>query len=86
MLKFFSFAEIRLFCFTTAIAMGLDYLLELILFGPILALATKCEKAKFPVTKPNLDSLKMNDAGWRIYVNLIIFLNFSPSILQIYRN
>ncbi|VDM72829.1 unnamed protein product, partial [Strongylus vulgaris] len=36
--------EIRLFCFGTAIAMGLTYVYQLFLFGPVLSLATACEK------------------------------------------
>ena len=51
--------EIRLFCMTTAIAMGIDYIFELILFGPMLVVASKFEK---PKDKPERDVFA---TGWR---------------------
>ncbi|VDN02925.1 unnamed protein product [Thelazia callipaeda] len=70
--------EIRLFCMTTAIAMGLDYLYELILFGPILALATHCEKRG---KKHSNSTFVPNTSltGWRMQIH-----NFSRWVLKMY--
>ncbi|EJW71463.1 hypothetical protein WUBG_17630, partial [Wuchereria bancrofti] len=50
---------------TPAIAMGLDYLYELILFGPILALASHCEKRnkKYKISSYSQKPLLY---GWRL--------------------
>uniref|UniRef100_A0A0N5B0M8 SSD domain-containing protein n=1 Tax=Syphacia muris TaxID=451379 RepID=A0A0N5B0M8_9BILA len=64
--------EIRLFCIATAIAMGLDYLYELILFGPVLAIATRCEK---PTAKSCLFSVEPQRQktlqGWRYKIDRV---------------
>ncbi|RCN46496.1 hypothetical protein ANCCAN_07490 [Ancylostoma caninum] len=53
-----SYVEVRLFCFGTATSMGLTYVYQLILFGPVLSLAAGCEK------KSRLEA-KDYDGGWR---------------------
>uniref|UniRef100_A0A915Q2L6 SSD domain-containing protein n=1 Tax=Setaria digitata TaxID=48799 RepID=A0A915Q2L6_9BILA len=70
--------EIRLFCVSTAIAMGLDYLYELILFGPVLALASHCEK-RHKKYKISSSSQKALLHGWRLQVD-----TFMKWILRIY--
>ncbi|VDO59395.1 unnamed protein product [Onchocerca flexuosa] len=59
--------EIRLFCISAAIAMGLDYLYELILFGPVLALASHCEKRNKKYTISSC-SEKTLLHGWRLQI------------------
>ncbi|KAM3728002.1 Patched-related protein [Dirofilaria immitis] len=70
--------EIRLFCMSTAIAMGLDYLYELILFGPVLALASYCEKCnkKYMVSSCPEKTLLY---GWRLKID-----RFMKWILRMY--
>lgn len=70
--------EIRLFCVSTAIAMGLDYLYELILFGPILALASHCEKRNKKYTISSY-SQKPLLYGWRLQID-----TFMKWILRMY--
>uniref|UniRef100_A0A1I8ALK1 SSD domain-containing protein n=1 Tax=Steinernema glaseri TaxID=37863 RepID=A0A1I8ALK1_9BILA len=65
--------EIRMFCMATAIAMGLDYILQLIMFGPILAIASKLEKVK-PKDAPDVFS-----HGWRAKID-----SFMKWILKMY--
>ncbi|VDN85446.1 unnamed protein product [Brugia pahangi] len=68
--------EIRLFCVSTAIAMGLDYLYELILFGPILALASHCEKRNKKYTISSY-SQKPLLYGWRLQVSINFIKHYS---------
>ncbi|VDN23946.1 unnamed protein product [Gongylonema pulchrum] len=70
--------EIRLFCMTTAIAMGLDYLFELILFGPVLALAAHCEKRDWK-RLPSSNPLKTPLHGWRLQID-----TFMSWVLKMY--
>ncbi|MFH4982804.1 hypothetical protein AB6A40_009513 [Gnathostoma spinigerum] len=78
--------EIRLFCFATALALGLGYLFELVLFGPILAIATRYERKKSTKrtdTKPEESSLILRI--WRRKMDgcLKFLLNFYCFILQL---
>ncbi|EYC36906.1 hypothetical protein Y032_0844g2647 [Ancylostoma ceylanicum] len=50
--------EVRVFCFGTATSMGLTYVYQLILFGPVLSLAAGCEKKSHRETKDD-------EGGWR---------------------
>uniref|UniRef100_A0AC35U2A7 SSD domain-containing protein n=1 Tax=Rhabditophanes sp. KR3021 TaxID=114890 RepID=A0AC35U2A7_9BILA len=61
--------EIKMFCGTTAIAMVIGYVLELTLFGPFLAYASKFEKQKL-VT--DLDSPGKHNNGWRKTIDTYI--------------
>lgn len=70
--------EIRLFCMATATAMGLDYLYELILFGPVLAIAACCEKRNRKQGSSS-GSLKTPLYGWRLQID-----TFMKWILRIY--
>ncbi|KAL3990149.1 Patched family protein [Acanthocheilonema viteae] len=70
--------EIRLFCVSTAIALGLDYLYELILFGPVLALASHCEKCNRKYTVSSC-SQKPLLYGWRLQID-----TFMKWILRMY--
>ncbi|VDN32745.1 unnamed protein product [Gongylonema pulchrum] len=63
---------------TTAIAMGLDYLFELILFGPVLALAAHCEKRDWKRLVSS-NSLKTPLYGWRLQIDT--FMNW---VLKMY--
>ncbi|CAB3400636.1 unnamed protein product [Caenorhabditis bovis] len=45
--------ETRLFCIASSIALALTYILQLVLFGPILAIATKYEHKKSSVNNSN---------------------------------
>ncbi|VDD85922.1 unnamed protein product [Enterobius vermicularis] len=71
--------EIRLFCITTATAMGLDYLYELILFGPILAIATRCEKTNIGCSEASKDMEQKSLSGWRYEIDC-----FMKWVLKIY--
>uniref|UniRef100_A0A1I7VPP3 SSD domain-containing protein n=2 Tax=Loa loa TaxID=7209 RepID=A0A1I7VPP3_LOALO len=70
--------EIRLFCVSTAIAMGLDYLYELILFGPVLALASHCEKRNKKYTMSSCPQKPLL-YGWRLQIDI-----FMKWILRMY--
>ncbi|VDK66869.1 unnamed protein product [Onchocerca ochengi] len=70
--------EIRLFCVSTAIAMGLDYLYELILFGPVLALASYYEKRNKKYTVSSC-SEKTLLHGWRLQID-----TFMKWVLKMY--
>ncbi|KAK0405140.1 hypothetical protein QR680_017819 [Steinernema hermaphroditum] len=67
--------EIRMFCMATAIAMGLDYILQLILFGPILAIASKLEKFK----EKEDPAYNIFSHGWRAKID-----RFMQCILRLY--
>ncbi|TKR58407.1 hypothetical protein L596_029855 [Steinernema carpocapsae] len=67
--------EIRMFCMATAIAMGLDYILQLIMFGPILAIASKLEKER-PKDEP---ARNIFSYGWRKKID-----QFMQAILRFY--
>lgn len=71
--------EVRLFCVATAIAMGLDYLYELILFGPILALATRCEKKKSVAQRTCASAMSSPLQGWRLEID-----KFMKWVLRVY--
>uniref|UniRef100_A0A914ZN15 SSD domain-containing protein n=1 Tax=Parascaris univalens TaxID=6257 RepID=A0A914ZN15_PARUN len=71
--------EIRLFCVSTAIAMGLDYLYELILFGPVLALAARCERKHANSASPSAIRLHTPLHGWRLKID-----SFMKCILKYY--
>ncbi|VDO91301.1 unnamed protein product [Heligmosomoides polygyrus] len=58
--------EVRIFCLGTALAMGLTFIFQLILFGPLLAIATAGEK-------PHSSDDDFN-SGWRAkLVSVLIF-------------
>uniref|UniRef100_A0A9J2Q5W8 SSD domain-containing protein n=1 Tax=Ascaris lumbricoides TaxID=6252 RepID=A0A9J2Q5W8_ASCLU len=71
--------EIRLFCISTAIAMGLDYLYELILFGPVLALAARCERKRANSENPSANHLHVPLRGWRLKID-----SFMKCVLKYY--
>lgn len=54
--------------------MGLDYLYELILFGPILAIATRCEKTNIGCSEASKDMEQKSLSGWRYEVEYFFFL------------
>ncbi|CEF69328.1 Sterol-sensing domain and Patched family-containing protein [Strongyloides ratti] len=76
--------EIRMFCIATSIAMALGYIYELILFGPILTIASTFEKDVFSkIVSPlsssssitltssckNNNKIPKNESSWRVYVD-----------------
>uniref|UniRef100_A0A0K0F235 SSD domain-containing protein n=1 Tax=Strongyloides venezuelensis TaxID=75913 RepID=A0A0K0F235_STRVS len=76
--------EIRMFCAATAIAMALGYIYELILFGPILTIASTFEKHPYVVNVSPLsssssitltssckekDEIPRNEISWREFVD-----------------
>ncbi|CAJ0953427.1 unnamed protein product, partial [Mesorhabditis belari] len=63
--------EIRMFCFATAMATGLDYIFQLLLFGPVLALASHCEKPR--------ETKGKSHTGWRLKVE-----KCSEHVLKLY--
>ncbi|CAI4224901.1 unnamed protein product [Auanema sp. JU1783] len=63
--------EIRLFCMATAIAMALTYVLQIVLFGPVLAIATRFEHPSAEYTK--------EATGWRKTVDQV-----SQRVLRFY--
>ncbi|KHN73964.1 Patched domain-containing protein 3 [Toxocara canis] len=71
--------EIRLFCIATAIAMGLDYLYELILFGPVLAIAARCERKRSSFEKQSANSMHEPLHGWRLKID-----SFMKCVLKYY--
>lgn len=68
----YNLPEIRLFCMGTAIAMAFTYVLQIVLFGPALAIATRFEHVV-----PSEESKE--HTGWRKAVD-----NFSKKILRMY--
>uniref|UniRef100_A0A7E4ZUE0 SSD domain-containing protein n=1 Tax=Panagrellus redivivus TaxID=6233 RepID=A0A7E4ZUE0_PANRE len=66
--------EIRLFCMTTTIAVGFDYIFQLILFGPCIALASRFEKKKTAIEDENA-----YNHGLRKTIN-----DFAQGVLHVY--
>uniref|UniRef100_A0A7I5E9U0 SSD domain-containing protein n=1 Tax=Haemonchus contortus TaxID=6289 RepID=A0A7I5E9U0_HAECO len=56
--------EIRIFCLGTALSMGLTFVFQVILFGPILAIATSYEKP--------YDMRYSENSGWRKKLNTVL--------------